>query len=52
MIVDNSNDTSLIKDFKRKKYKDIFKKELGYGSSINFAAKRIKTPIFLLFNLM
>ena len=47
MIVDNSNDTSLIKDFKRKKnIKIFFKKNLGYGSSINFAAKRIKTPYF------
>ena len=47
MIVDNSNDIGLIKNFRRKKnVKIFFKKNLGYGSSINFASKRVKTPYF------
>ena len=47
-IIDNSKDYSLKKIFKNKKnIKIYFKKNDGYGSSINFAAKRIKTPYFL-----
>tara|TARA_Y100000992_G_C21273121_1_gene498146 strand:- start:46 stop:927 length:882 start_codon:yes stop_codon:yes gene_type:complete len=47
MIVDNSNDIGLIKNFRKKKnVKIFFKKNLGYGSSINFASKRVKTPYF------
>ncbi len=48
LIIDNSKDYSLKKIFKRKKnVKIYFKKNDGYGSSINFASKRIKTPYFL-----
>ena len=47
-IIDNSKDYSLKKIFKSKKnVKIYFKKNDGYGSSINFAAKKIKTPYFL-----
>ena len=47
-IIDNSKDYSLKKKFRSKKnVKIYFKKNEGYGSSINFAAKRIKTPYFL-----
>ena len=47
-IIDNSKDYSLKKIFRSKKnVKIYFKKNEGYGSSINFAAKRIKTPYFL-----
>ena len=47
-IIDNSKDYSLKKLFKNKKNVKIYlKKNDGYGSSINFAAKRIKTPYFL-----
>ena len=47
-IIDNSKDYSLKKIFKSKKnVKIYFKKNDGYGSSINFAAKRIKAPYFL-----
>ena len=47
-IIDNSKDYSLKKIFKRKKnVKIYFKKNEGYGSSINFASKIIKTPYFL-----
>jgi GT2 family glycosyltransferase len=47
-IIDNSKDYTLKKLFKNKKnVKIYFKKNDGYGSSINFAAKRIKTPYFL-----
>ena len=47
-IIDNSKDYSLKKIFKSKKnVKIYFKKNDGYGSSINFAVKRIKTPYFL-----
>ncbi len=47
-IIDNSKDYSLKKIFRSKKnVKIFFKKNDGYGSSINFAAKRIKTPYFL-----
>jgi len=47
-IIDNSKDYSLKKKFKHKKnVKIYFKKNEGYGSSINFAVKRIKTPYFL-----
>ena len=48
LIIDNSKDYSLKKKIKRKKnVKIYFKKNDGYGSSINFASKRIKTPYFL-----
>ena len=47
-IIDNSKDYSLKKIFRSKKnIKIYFKKNDGYGSSINFAAKKIKTPYFL-----
>ena len=47
-IIDNSKDYSLKKMCRSKKnVKIYFKKNDGYGSSINFAAKRIKTPYFL-----
>ena len=47
-IIDNSKDYSLKKIFRSKKnVKIYFKKNDGYGSSINFAAKKIKTPYFL-----
>ena len=47
-IIDNSKDYILKKLFKSKKnVKIYFKKNDGYGSSINFAVKRIKTPYFL-----
>ena len=47
-IIDNSKDYVLKRLFKNKKnVKIYFKKNDGYGSSINFAAKRIKTPYFL-----
>ena len=48
MIVDNSNDIGLIKNFRRKKnVKIFFKKNLGYGSSINFASKMLITEHLL-----
>ena len=47
-IIDNSQDYSLKKKFKEKKnVKVFFKQNDGYGSSINYAAKKIKTPYFL-----
>ena len=47
-IIDNSKDYYLKKIFKDKKnIKIFFKKNNGYGSSINFAAKKLKTPYFL-----
>ena len=47
-IIDNSKDYFLKKIFRSKKnVKIYFKKNDGYGSSINFAAKKIKTPYFL-----
>ena len=47
-IIDNSKDYSLKRIFKNKKnVKIFFKKNDGYGSSINFASKKIKTPYFL-----
>ena len=47
-IIDNSKDYSLKSVFKSKRnIKIFFKKNEGYGSSINFAAKKIKTPYFL-----
>jgi len=48
LIIDNSNDHGLKKIFKYKKNVKIFyKKNEGYGSSINYAAKKLKTPYFL-----
>ena len=47
-IIDNSYDYNLKKIFKKKKNVKIFiKKNEGYGVSINYAAKKIKTPYFL-----
>ena len=47
LIIDNSNDDSLKKIFKKNKNISLyFKKNDGYGSSINYAAKRIKTEYF------
>ena len=48
-IIDNSKDYSLKKIFRSKKNVKIYfkKNNDGYGASINFAAKRIKTPYFL-----
>jgi len=47
LIVDNSNDQKLIKNFNKNKNISIyFKKNDGYGSSINYAAKKIKTEYF------
>ena len=47
-IIDNSKDFILKKIFKNKKNVEIFfKKNEGYGSSINYAAKKISTPYFL-----
>jgi len=47
-IIDNSKDYSLKKLFRNKKnVKIYFTKNDGYGSSINFAAKKINTPYFL-----
>tara|TARA_B100001093_G_scaffold516916_1_gene596939 strand:+ start:964 stop:1851 length:888 start_codon:yes stop_codon:yes gene_type:complete len=48
LIIDNSKDLNLKKIFKKRKNINIFyKKNDGYGCSINFAAKKIKTPYFL-----
>ncbi len=48
LIIDNSNDYSLKKFFKSKKNIKIYlKKNEGYGCSINYASKKIKTPYFL-----
>ncbi len=47
-IIDNSKDFNLKRIFKkRKNIKVFFKKNEGYGSSINYAASKIKTPYFL-----
>jgi len=47
IIVDNSNDISLKKIFNKKKNIKIFyKKNNGYGSSINYACKKLKTKYF------
>ncbi len=47
-LIDNSKDYSLKRLFGHKKNINIFyKKNDGYGSSINFASKKIKTPYFL-----
>ena len=47
LIVDNSNDQRLRRIFKKNKNISLyFKKNDGYGSSINYAAKRIKTEYF------
>ena len=46
-IIDNSKDFKLKKIFKtNKNIKVYFKKNLGYGSSINYAVKKTKTPYF------
>ena len=48
LIIDNSKDHNLKKIFKNKKnVKIYFKKNEGYGSSINYASKIIKTKYFL-----
>ena len=47
-IIDNSKDYSLKKIFRNKKNVNIFyKKNDGYGASINYASKKINTPYFL-----
>ena len=47
-IIDNSKDYELKKIFKNKKNVSIFfKKNNGYGSSINYASKKVNTPYFL-----
>jgi GT2 family glycosyltransferase len=47
LIIDNSKDYNLKKIFKYKKnIKIYFKKNEGYGSSINYASKIISTPYF------
>ena len=47
LIIDNSKDFNLKKIFKKNKNIRIyFKKNMGYGSSINYAAKKIKTKYF------
>jgi GT2 family glycosyltransferase len=47
MIIDNSKDYQLKKIFKDyKNIKIFFKKNLGYGSSINYAVKKIRTKYF------
>ena len=47
LIIDNSRDYQLKKIFKNNKYiKIFFKKNLGYGSSINYASKKIKSKYF------
>ena len=46
-IIDNYKDYKLKNIFKRNKnVKIFFKKNSGYGSSINYAVKKIKTPYF------
>ena len=48
LLIDNSKDYSLKKNFSKKKnIKVFYKKNDGYGSSINFASKKINTPYFL-----
>ncbi len=48
LLIDNSKDYSLKKNFgKKKNIKVFYKKNDGYGSSINFASKKINTPYFL-----
>ena len=52
IIVENSYDQSL-KEIIKKKYKnvDIFlKKNIGYGSAVNFASKKVKTKFFFVMN--
>ena len=47
LIVDNSKDFKLRKIFKKKKNISIyFKNNEGYGASINYAVKKIKTEYF------
>ena len=47
LIIDNSKDLKLKKIFRNKKNVSVyFKKNMGYGSSINFAAKKINTKYF------
>ena len=47
LIIDNSKDFELRKIFKKNKNISIyFKKNEGYGSSINYAVKKIKTEYF------
>lgn len=52
IIVENSNDKKL-KELVKKKYKNVeiyLKKNKGYGASINYARKKIKTKYFIVFN--
>ena len=47
LIIDNSKDYKLKKIFKKyENVKIFFKKNLGYGSSINYAVKKIRTKYF------
>ncbi len=47
-LIDNSKDHNLKRLFKKKNnVKIYFKKNDGYGASINYAVKKIKTPYFL-----
>jgi len=53
LIVDNSNDQKLTKIFNKNKNISIyFKKNDGYGSSINYVAKKIKTEYFFVIQPM
>ena len=46
IIIDNSKDYSLKKKINRKNIRIYYKKNSGYGSSINYAAKKINTKYF------
>ena len=49
LIIDNSKDLKLKKIFRNKKNVSVyFKKNMGYGSSINFAAIKINTVNFVI----
>jgi N-acetylglucosaminyl-diphospho-decaprenol L-rhamnosyltransferase len=52
IIVDNSNDKKLQKEFKNK-FKNVsvlLRKNIGYGAAINFGSKYVKTKYFLVMN--
>ena len=52
IIVENSYDKSL-KEIIKKKYKKVkkyLKKNIGYGSAVNFASKKVKTKYFFVMN--
>jgi GT2 family glycosyltransferase len=51
VIIDNSEDKKLIKDFEYSKNIEVYiKKNIGYGAAVNFAKSKIKTKYFLLCN--